>query len=70
MPLSQRQGTIVFHIQELLETSITGLSLPNVVFKGSDEPDLCVVQTMIHLVSRTKDVRKTSSLAYFHSTFR
>ncbi|CAC5367626.1 unnamed protein product [Mytilus coruscus] len=46
---SQRQGTIVFHIQELLKSTRPGISLPNVVFKRFDKPELCVVKTMIRM---------------------
>ncbi|XP_052098559.1 uncharacterized protein LOC127733257 [Mytilus californianus] len=70
MSFSQRQGTIVFHIQELLKTTRPGFSLPNVVFKRFDKPELCVVKTMINYVLRTKDVRKTSSLFISYATFR
>ncbi|CAC5385901.1 unnamed protein product [Mytilus coruscus] len=49
---------------------IPGFSLPNVVFKRFDKPELCVVKTMINYVLHTKDVRKTSSLFISYATFR
>lgn len=62
MSYDRRQCIIVFHIQKLLKTSRPGVSLPAIVLKRYEKPELCVVKTLLSYINRTKDVRKTSSL--------
>jgi hypothetical protein len=46
MSYDRRQCIIVFHIQKLLKASRTGVSLPAIVLKRYEKPELCVVKTL------------------------
>jgi hypothetical protein len=69
MHKNEEQDVIVFQIQELLKTSRPGVSLPNIVLRKFDKPQVCVVRTLLYYIFRTKDVRKSSSLFISYVTY-
>jgi len=69
MHKNEEQNVIVFQIQELLKTSRPGVSLPNIVLRKFDKPQVCVVRTLLYYIFRTKDVRKSSSLFISYVTY-
>lgn len=66
---NEKEDIIVFQIRELLKTSRPGTSLPNIILRKFDKPQICVVRTLLHYISRTKDVRKSSSLFISYVTY-
>ena len=69
MHKNEEQDVIVFQIQELLKISRPGVSLPNIVLRKFDKPQVCVVRTLLYYIFRTKDVRKSSSLFISYVTY-
>ena len=69
MHKNEKQDVIVFQIQQLLKTSRPGVSLPNIVLRKFDKPQVCVVRTLLYYIFRTKDVRKSSSLFISYVTY-
>jgi hypothetical protein len=50
--LSHR-AIIVFHIQKRLMTSRPGVSLPAIVLKRYEKPELCVVKTLLSYIIKS-----------------
>ena len=60
---------IVFQVNTLLKTSRPGVPLPKVYLYKYQNPELCVVLTLIEYLKMTSSRRKSSSLFVSHKTF-
>lgn len=66
---NSEKSVFVFQIHDILKTTRPGNSLPNIVLKQYDKPELCVIRTLKRYIVSTKKLRKSNYLFVSYKTY-